>query len=209
MPGRSHPVADAGDDARVNRRSDEAEDPESQRGHARKPGDHGGERADEGQRPPERDGPRPAAGQELLRPVDVAARDEQVLASVLDERALRDAADAVGDKGPDDLGDRAENDHERQAQVTLVGQHPGKPEGDLGRDRDAARLQEAEQHQGGVPVVGEKRVQGCPLARRCQARGLHSLLHGCRYITGPQRRPRRNPPASPAGSSPAPRRRSS
>ena len=183
VPCRPHRVSDTGDDGRVDRSTDQAENPEAKCGHARKPGHDRGERPDERQRPAKRDGPRSAACQESLGPVEIRLRDQEVPAELLDQRALGDAADPVRNVGPCHLGERAEDDDEGQAEVALVGQDAAEAEGDLGRDRYAACLEEAKQDNGGVPGMDEKRVHNrptcAPLWRTCPP----GLLQTCRYHT--------------------------
>ena len=63
-------------------------------------------------------------------------------------KGFADAAHRVGGVRPAELGQRAQDDDQGEVKVPLVGQHPGEAERDLGRDRDARRLQEAEQDEG-------------------------------------------------------------
>jgi hypothetical protein len=72
------------------------------------------------------------------------------------ERPLANPSYAIGNERADQFGDRSHHDHKDDVEVSLAGKYPREPEGDLGRDRDAACLQESKQEDRGVAPLSEK-----------------------------------------------------
>src|SRR5205814_7335156 len=82
--------------------------------------------------------------------------DQQVTAVPLHERPLTDPSYAIGDERAEELGDGSHHDDGHDIEVSLGGQHPGEPEGDLRGNRHTARLEAPEQEDRGVAPVDEK-----------------------------------------------------
>ena len=156
LPRTADPVADQRDHGHPDRRADEAEDAEEKRRHLAEASHDGHEGPHHRQRTADRDRPYAPPGEEALRPVDVRLGDQQVTAEPVHERPLAHPPYAIGNKRADKFGDRSHHDHQDDVEVSLAGQYPREPEGDLGGNRDAARLKEPEQEDGGVTPLGEK-----------------------------------------------------
>src|SRR5262249_57956606 len=108
------------------------------------------------QRRADRARPYAPASEKPPPPVDVRLGDQQVTAESVHERPLANPPYAVGNERADEFGDRSHHDHEDDVEVSLTGKYPGEPEGDLGGNRDAARLKEPKQEDRGVTPLGEK-----------------------------------------------------
>ena len=136
-------VPERGEHGRVDDRADQAEDPEADRGDAHQAGHDRDEGPDEGQHPPYRDRPSAPALQEALGPAHVGLGHQHVAPELVHERLAAHPADRVRGVRPGEFGQRADDDDEGEVKMPLVGEHPGEAERDLGRDRDARRLEEA------------------------------------------------------------------
>ena len=106
-----------------------------------------------------------AAEEEPLDPVHVGLGDQQVPADPLDQPAAAQPPGVVGNEGTAELSQRAHDDDQDDVEVALVSQHTPEEERDLGRDRHAAGLEEAEQGQGRVARMDEKVLHGSLLYR--------------------------------------------
>src|SRR4029077_6344429 len=105
------------------------------------------------------------------------------------ERPLANPPYAVGNERADKFGDRSHHDHENDVEVSLAGEYPREPEGDLGGNRDAARLQEPEQEDGGGAPLSEKTLHSALLS---------SMIAGAPAAAAQLRNPFTSRAASPA-----------
>jgi len=144
LPFAAERVPQRGEHGRVDDRADQAKDSEADRGDAHQARDDRGEGADEGQHARHRNRPRPPALQEALGPAHVGLGHQHVAPELVHERPAADPPDRVRGVRAAQLGQRADDDDQGEVKVSLVGEDPGEAERDLGRDRDARRLQEAE-----------------------------------------------------------------
>ena len=120
----------------------------------------------------DRDRDRAATREPALGAVEISRRNQQVLADMLDGWAPTDPPDCVGDQGSGDLTEGPEDDHNGEVEVPGRREHARKAESDLRRDRNASRLDQCEEHERDISLVGEE-IFHQPCLAECHLTGLN------------------------------------